>query len=1065
MAEGGGNEEVIDLNSFRTHRGKDRLNHRDEGLITISDSSDEELPEMLDVPVRRQYEDEDEDVVILMETATKPLLRPNVIRPAAHWQTVGKTGEGGSKSSVPAETHGGGEAALPSPRGHGVRRNCLKASGVAMGRRGSEAEVLELPESPQHIAPREEDRPVPEPGAAQAKDARPSGKGEVINLEEEALAGDPEGQEQDLHPRPVPNLGEAVRCIQENTRLDHPYFQSTDKEAHAVVDLLSPRPAPLELELGPLPRVYQEEAPGPAFPRPEPQQDAIPGPASPRLAHPPEEKGGQQAATDEQAGPAFPGQGSLEPGFGEASQQGATCLEKDHIALLVRETEARFPDATRAYIEELIQSKNCCDLNILCNFLLENPEYPKKEGRVVLNPNSSLLSSQDETKASGEALQGPTSAVPKVDYFDFSKLEPLDQRCFIQATDLLMADFKMLSSQDIKWALHELKGHYAITRKAFSDAIKKWQELSPETSGKRKRRKEMNQYSYIDFKFEQGDMKIEKRMFFLENKRRHWRSYDPRSLLPAVQLEQEFYKQKVKEMAEHADFLLALQMNEEQYQKDGQMIECRCCYGEFAFEELTQCADGHLFCKECLIKYAQEAVFGSGKSELSCMEGSCTCSFPTSELEKVLPENILRKYYERKAEEEVAAACADELVRCPFCNFPALLDKEVKRFSCPNPRCRKACAVVALLSGAAGNGPGRCLAKATTNGRLPSAQLLGKQFPFFYHKRAGEAGGRLGSPMSKDSHLLALRTDMEEGELGQDGSKEMWETCRKCQGLWKEHMSLTCEQLAEKDDIKYRTSIEEKMTAARIRKCHKCATGLIKSEGCNRMSCRCGAQMCYLCRAAINGYDHFCQHPRSPGAPCQDCAKCSLWTDPTHTFGPPKTTPSQPYKSSETTKANDTVKAPVQPGLLKPPLESSPEQPGFRAHLKSQEDDEKIIQEIQKEAEEEQKRKNGENRFKRIGPPVEKPAEKIPRIDAIPRPVPQNLHHQMAPYPFVHPPFPLPPVRPLYHNIGPINLGPIPAPYVPPLPNMRVNFDYPQMNLQLEHNLPMHFGPQPRHRF
>lgn len=45
------------------------------------------------------------------------------------------------------------------------------------------------------------------------------------------------------------------------------------------------------------------------------------------------------------------------------------------------------------------------------------------------------------------------------------------------------------------------------------------------------------------------------------------------------------------------------------------------------------------------------------------MEGSCTCSFPTSELEKVLPENILCKYYERKAEEEVAAACADELVR------------------------------------------------------------------------------------------------------------------------------------------------------------------------------------------------------------------------------------------------------------------------------------------------------------------------------------------------------------------------------------------------------------------
>lgn len=105
-----------------------------------------------------------------------------------------------------------------------------------------------------------------------------------------------------------------------------------------------------------------------------------------------------------------------------------------------------------------------------------------------------------------------------------------------------------------------------------------------------------------------------------------------------------------------------------------------------------------------------------------------------------------------------------------------------------------------------------------------------------------------------------------------------------------------------------------------------------------------------------------------------------------------------------------------------------------------------------------------ENTFKRIGPPLEKPVEKVQRVEALPRPVPQNLHPQMPPYAFVHPPFPLPPVRPVFNNF-PINMGPVPAPYVPPLPNVRVNYDFGHVHVPLEHNLPMHFGPQPRHRF
>lgn len=36
----------------------------------------------------------------------------------------------------------------------------------------------------------------------------------------------------------------------------------------------------------------------------------------------------------------------------------------------------------------------------LCNFLLENPDYPKREDRLIIHPSSSLLASQDDAKAS-----------------------------------------------------------------------------------------------------------------------------------------------------------------------------------------------------------------------------------------------------------------------------------------------------------------------------------------------------------------------------------------------------------------------------------------------------------------------------------------------------------------------------------------------------------------------------------------------------------------------------------------------------------------------------------------
>lgn len=45
----------------------DWINRRDDGLITISDSSDEELPLLLETSAEQQHEEDDDDVVILAE--------------------------------------------------------------------------------------------------------------------------------------------------------------------------------------------------------------------------------------------------------------------------------------------------------------------------------------------------------------------------------------------------------------------------------------------------------------------------------------------------------------------------------------------------------------------------------------------------------------------------------------------------------------------------------------------------------------------------------------------------------------------------------------------------------------------------------------------------------------------------------------------------------------------------------------------------------------------------------------------------------------------------------------
>ena len=82
------------------------------------------------------------------------------------------------------------------------------------------------------------------------------------------------------------------------------------------------------------------------------------------------------------------------------------------------------------------------------------------------------------------------------------------------------------------------------------------------------------------------------------------------------------------------------------------------------------------------------------------------------------------------------------------------------------------------------------------------------------------------------------------------------ESCRLCNEL--SHIPQRCDEVEQDDAVRKRTYIENKMTEALIRHCHSCKKPFFKTEGCNLMTCQCGASMCYLCRKPVNDYRrHF----------------------------------------------------------------------------------------------------------------------------------------------------------------------------------------------------------------
>ena len=448
-----------------------------------------------------------------------------------------------------------------------------------------------------------------------------------------------------------------------------------------------------------------------------------------------------------------------------------------------------FPDVRDDYLQSLLSKWSNIPpneaINNACNELLENHDYPRKASTLTSPP---------------VATQSPGNDQKEKDYLkDFSSF--VSSKYYDQCLCLLQNEFRMIPLKYIRIALRKFRFHYAPSRKYLQEQlhiskVRSETATATVTSSSQATGTLPSTTAVTNSANDPGLSEQPPKIVLLKCGRSPVQLCCSSSQMDEELLrEVEFVKKCDLSKTEERDRLFALTLNDQQYEEEGQKIECGCCYGDAAFEDMVQCLEGHLFCASCLMNYAKEAAFGQGKAALVCMSDGCDGTFPMSQLKKALPTNILEKYEDRVQEESLLLAQMDDFVRCPSCDFAAILPPEDKVFKCQNPSCAK-------------------------------------------------------------------------------------ETCRHCKEEWSEHFGLKCSEVEKSAQKDVRLSYEEKMTMAKIRKCPKCGCEFTKLDGCNKMTCRCGAKMCYVCRKPNIQYNHFCQHPKDPGKPCKKCTSCSLWSDP-----------------------------------------------------------------------------------------------------------------------------------------------------------------------------------------
>ena len=356
----------------------------------------------------------------------------------------------------------------------------------------------------------------------------------------------------------------------------------------------------------------------------------------------------------------------------------------------------------------------------------------------------------------------------------------------------------------------------------------------------------------------------------------------------SAELDQEIYEsiiepavRKVQRDQLHHDHAVALELNSAEARDHDSIYECECCFMEATFEQLSVCDQGgHLVCFRCVRHAVTEVIYGqSGTRNVDIKSGYLRCLAPSlggsRECQGRITSDFTRRALLDERDGERTLTLFDDklatgtikasglpLVRCPFCAYAEVDDRYPGTLQLLWLQRKRESLIYAVpMVGIA-------------MGAMAPLLLIGLTALLVLVASPVVAGGS-GHVRKSIKRVCRKRRGLKficpSRRCGRG-------SCLSCGKEWRDvHVCYESERVA------FREHMERAMVEAIKRTCPQCQLAFVKESGCNRLTCLCGYQMCYICRVEIrpdDGYGHFCQHFRpqpEDDTACTECSRCDLY--------------------------------------------------------------------------------------------------------------------------------------------------------------------------------------------